>query len=514
MFKKISHTGGLEVDGEILFATHFDYLFPEAANSTACLLPDSEACTAALINLGTAMARDDFPAPSPDLAASKTPAIYTYFGQFIDHDLTARTDREGSVTRIGNGEPVSRLDPDYVKASLRNGRRPQFDLDAVFGEAPALAAWGTTHAASSQSQILYTDSLDLKVYQSGGRRDVVRGADRVAIIPDERNDENLNLSQLQCAMLRFFNRTKSVQNLGDDVLNHIRARQLCRWAFQYVVINDWLKTVCDPYVVEDTLANGPRFFGPIAGRGAAFLPLEFSVAGFRFAHSMIRPTYQSNATAPVEKIMDLLGFASLKDDGSDPHARFFEPSADGTPQLKEDYVIDWSFFSGTGPNVQFARKIDTLIAKDLGTLPFSSRMGDPVLGHLARSNLLRGKNLSIPTGQAMADAFGVGFLTPKEILDGEDPVIAEALEDGYFHHRSPLWYYVLREAVVQQGGERLGEVGSRLVCETIIGMIRYDLNSYLHHFHDDAVDANGVDVRPGFGGLINSISALLAFADA
>lgn len=509
MFKRISHINGVEDDGEILFATQFDYLFPEAANSKGCLLPDSEACTAALVNLGTAMADDELPAAPPDAFASGNPAVFTYFGQFIDHDLTARTDREGSVTRIGNGDPVSRLDPALVTANLRNGRRPQLDLDAVFGEAPGLAGWGGASPASSQSQVLYTSSLDMHLYEHGARRDVIRGDRRAALIPDARNDENLNLSQLQFAMLRFFNEVKAAQNLGHDVENYIRARQLCRWAFQYVVVNDWLTTVCDPYVLRDTLANGPRFFGSGAGRSKAFMPLEFSTAAFRFAHSMIRPSYRSNAAAPIESIMDLLDFASPDKAAND---RFFEPDASGQPQLKELYAIDWSFFSGSGPNVQFARKIDTKIAKGLGTLPFSARMGDPVLGHLARSNLLRGKNLSIPTGQAMADAFGVTFLTPNEILTGEDAGIVDALKAGHFHHRSPLWYYVLREAVVQQDGERLGEVGSRIVCETIVGMIRDDLNSYLNNFHDGAVSENGIDVKPGPNGQIATIADILKFA--
>jgi hypothetical protein len=45
--------------------------------------------------------------------------------------------------------------------------------------------------------------------------------------------------------------------------------------------------------------------------------------------------------------------------------------------------------------------------------------------------------------------------------------------------RTPLWFYVLREAQVTTGGERLGPVGGRLVAEVIIGLIRGDRNSYL-----------------------------------
>ena len=505
MFERISHVSGITTEAEILFSTRFDYLFPDAARSRPCLLPDSEECTAGLRALGDAMAADDFPSSGADANQSTIPAIYTYFGQFIDHDTTARTDREGAVTGIGRSEPVGRLDPDFVVANLRNGRRPEFDLDSVFGEAPGLAGLGGSHAATTVSQKLYDSDFRLKLFEDGNRRDVIReGAHRSAVIPDGRNDENLNLSQLQCAMLKFYNRVHAAQTSSSDAQNHIRARTLCRWAFQYVTIHDWLKTVCEPLIVEDTLANGPRFFGPAAGRGSAFMPLEFSAAGFRFAHSMIRPSYQSNGSAPVKPIMELLGFAA-KD-------QFFGSAGSGVEQLKEEFVIDWNYFARGGSNIQFARKIDSSISKGLGLLELEGRQTDPVLGHLARSNLLRGKNLSIPTGQAMADAFGVRFLSPKELVDGEDPKIREALERGFFHHRSPLWYYVLREATVQQNGERLGEVGSRIVCETIIGMIKYDLNSYLHNRHDPDVKSSGIDVLPGAGGIVNEIKDILKIA--
>lgn len=507
MFRKISHVNGVEEDKEILFSTRFDYLFPEAARSEPCLLPDTPDTTEALKALGTAMASDDLPECStdPDTALSRVPAIYTYFGQFIDHDLTARTDRDGEITTIAGSEPIPTLDPDVVVAGLRNGRRPEFDLDAVFGESPGMAGLDGAFPARAQSQDLFESNFAMKVYAEGNRRDVVRkGEGREAIIPDERNDENLNLSQLQCAMVRFYNRVHAGQKKGSGALDHIRARQLCRWAFQYVVLHDWLPTVCNPNVVADTLANGPRFFGPGSGRVSAFMPLEFSTAGFRFAHSMIRPSYQSNAGAPVESIIDILGFAR-----SD---KFFAPSATGQEQLSEQYVIDWNYFVRGGTHTQFARRIDTRIARGLGSLPFAGRSGDPVLGHLARSNLLRAKNLAIPTGQAIADAFGIIPLTPDEIVTGEDPAIVAVLRKYNLHHTSPLWYYVLREAMVQQDGQCLGEIGSRIVCETIVGMIRYDLNSYFYNWHDPAVTAAGIDVL-GCCGTVSEIADILRIAE-
>ena len=98
------------------------------------------------------------------------------------------------------------------------------------------------------------------------------------------------------------------------------------------------------------------------------------------------------------------------------------------------------------------------------------------------------------------------------MLAGEDPAIADVVKEAYFHHRTPLWYYVLREAMVQQSGERLGEVGSRIVCETMVGSLKQDANSYLNNRSDAAVKVNGIDVKPGPGGVIRTLSDLLKFA--
>jgi hypothetical protein len=45
--------------------------------------------------------------------------------------------------------------------------------------------------------------------------------------------------------------------------------------------------------------------------------------------------------------------------------------------------------------------------------------------------------------------------------------------------RTPLWFYVLREAERTQNGERLGPVGARIVTEVFIGLMQGDHTSYL-----------------------------------
>ena len=71
---------------------------------------------------------------------------------------------------------------------------------------------------------------------------------------------------------------------------------------------------------------------------------------------------------------------------------------------------------------------------------------------------------------------GATALAPDEVADGLDGAI---LRQHGFHRRTPLWYYALKEAVVQGEGGHLGEVGSRIVGEVFVGLLEGDPNSFL-----------------------------------
>jgi hypothetical protein len=63
------------------------------------------------------------------------------------------------------------------------------------------------------------------------------------------------------------------------------------------------------------------------------------------------------------------------------------------------------------------------------------------------------------------------------------PVLPQqALSDIAEHgldDRTPVWFYVLREASHFCSGERLGPVGARIVTEVFIGLLQGDRASYL-----------------------------------
>ena len=74
---------------------------------------------------------------------------------------------------------------------------------------------------------------------------------------------------------------------------------------------------------------------------------------------------------------------------------------------------------------------------------------------------------------------GVTPLSENELRLGNSGPLNQVLEDNGFLQQTPLWYYVLKEAEVRANGNSLGELGSRIVCETIIGQLLNDLESYL-----------------------------------
>ena len=43
---------------------------------------------------------------------------------------------------------------------------------------------------------------------------------------------------------------------------------------------------------------------------------------------------------------------------------------------------------------------------------------------------------------------------------------------------TPLWYYILKEAEVCTGGDRLGEVGGTIVGEVLVGLMDHDPGSF------------------------------------
>src|SRR5262249_10873336 len=229
-----------------------------------------------LTQLGVAMSAEfDPPTDGPDDQESGIPALYTYFGQFVDHDMTF--------------DPASSLQKQNDPDALTDYRNPAFDLDCVFGRGP------------DDQPYLYEDGqrflLGRRIHGASDRkaRDLPRNSARPAraLIGDPRNDENVMVSQLQGLFLRFHNRGLSER----PGVTFRHAQHLVRHPYQYVILHDFLPRIVHSSVLAALKINGSyderklAFYRP---RNEAFMPVEFSVAAYRFGHSMVRSGYRIN----------------------------------------------------------------------------------------------------------------------------------------------------------------------------------------------------------------------------
>jgi hypothetical protein len=234
-----------------------------------------------------------------------------------------------------------------------------------------------------------------------------------------------------------------------------------RWHYQWIVVHEFLRrTVGDP-IVDDVLENGPKHF---TWRHDPFIPVEFSVGAYRFGHSQVRPSYRANfgtsASDPAQQFFALV-FDPVAADPADP------ADLRGGRRAARRF-IDWqTFFDFGDGRVRHNKKIDTKLSTVLFDL-LGQPPGEPV--SLATRNLLRNLTMKVPSGQRVARAMNASVLGPEEF----DDLVPYGLQT-----RAPLWFYVLREADVLEGGERLGPVGGRIVAEVIIGLLQGDGQSWL-----------------------------------
>jgi heme peroxidase len=428
--------------------SRFDYLFPELQTPKA-RLPELPETQARLVRLGNSMGEPE----GGEAAESSIPSAYTYFGQFVDHDITFEAKSEDMAKLDGDDFRV--LTHEEITDKITNGRTPGLDLDNVYYKpAPRRCSRMVLGFVSGDSHAGEPDKgFDLPRMP----RNPDRRKDRTAVIGDKRDDENLIIAQLHVAFLRAHNAIAAQGHTFHE------ARKTLRRHYQWIVIKDFLPRICDPWIISDILSGGNKVFRP--DLDDLFMPFEFSVAAYRFGHSMVRNVYHYNSTFPRATLMDLFTLTKLSGD-----LKNFET-------LPENWIIQWKNFLDGGANR--SRSLDTSLSQALFQLmAFNKPMTE---GRLPVRNLLRGYMLRLPTGQAVASALGLPVLSPAAIEDVARSISAEqlaAVRHGRFAKRTPLWYYILAEAAAEASG-RLGPVGSTIVAEVLIGLVRGSKDSFL-----------------------------------
>ena len=438
-------------------------------------LPGAQFNEQMLKQLADAMSAEpeDNPTPETESDDEENPGIsagYTYLGQFIDHDLTF--------------DPASSLQRQNDPDGLVDYRTPRFDLDNVYGRGP-----------DDQPYLYRSDGLRmLQGDKLTGNDDDpnARGLPRIsdgqeparAVLGDPRNDENVIVSQLQASMLRFHNRVVDV--LGSKDFEEVQ--RTVRWHYQWVVLHDFLPTVIGLETWQQIMGQqakpGDANLKPqlkfYHAEKEAFMPVEFSVAAYRFGHSMVRPIYRLNQS------IDRLPIFSTKGE-----------SLVGFRKFPTNWAIDWRLFFNSGNNppalgptrVQPAYKPDTSLVNPLKTLPASVAVNP---SSLAERNLLRGWRMQLPSGQAVARAMELDPLEDDKLKVGKanesDTPNNKKITDvsPRFAENAPLWYYVLAEAQQQfknnQTPIHLGPVGGRIVAEVFVGLMLKDSHSFLRAY--------------------------------
>jgi hypothetical protein len=449
-------------------------------------------------------------------------AGYTYLGQFVDHDITF--------------DPASSLQQNNDVNALIDFRTPQLDLDCLYGRGPGDQPYmyngdgikfqlGRSLIEGPKGKVIARDLPRHSWTDPDGTQH------HRALIGDKRNDENVIVSQLHSVFLQFHNR------LSDDhkQLGFSEIQRQVRWHYQYVVLHDYLYKIARKDIIESVLPHlksGKPIFDDVPRllfykpRNDPFMPIEFSTAAYRFGHSMVRPIYRLNTklsggnpapdpTNPNECQRGIDGrqfiFAGLKERG-----------LNGFDAFPQEWGIDWNlFFDLTGDKdkrigkdrTQPAYKIDTSLVNPLAFLPefsiFNASKPTPSLTdvaqlqpppkagqipNLALRNLFRGRAMGLPSGQDVARAMGVQPIDDHSLRVGKATTADEYKQldslvaiDSSFAGKAPLWYYVLAEAQHEwyhHGGKhntptQLGVVGSRIVVETLVGLLLHDGHSVL-----------------------------------
>jgi len=412
---------------------------------------------------------------------STIPVAYTYFGQFVDHDLTF-DNGPGGIADIAADALVPR-----GLAGLINERTASVDLDSVyFPDVPRIGDYldiGLVTALNGIEPPLLrparkSDHNDLPRQQ----RSEDENADRAARIGDPRNDENVIVAQLHLAFLKAHN------TLVDRGRNFHQAQHEIVARYQTIILDDFLARICDPQVYESLRTTGPRHWR-VNSQDEMFMPAEFSFAAYRFGHSMIRTEYNYNLNFPNTNLTQLFSFTALKGQLT---PRNPATSEDGTPTLPDNWIIEWERFlplTADGPH-QMAGRIDTQLTDFLfrlqDTFGRPEGEGEPapiahIAPRLATRNLLRGFLMGLPTGQAVASRLELPVMQDGPLLDTLPDVLKESATP--FAQTTPLWFYILAEAGDPArgvlAGNCLGPVGSTIVMETFMNLIQHSNTSIL-----------------------------------
>ncbi len=397
------------------------------------------------------------PIPDSDRLAD-FPVGLTYFGQFLDHNITFQA---SSNFELGQSAQDT--------VNTRSGR---VGLEHLYGFGPDL-----------QSALFYDRHQNGKFWiDCEADWDVPRNKSAVPLIPDPRNDTNVIIAQLHLIFMKFHNAI--VDALPPEVPDDRKfgmAQETAAWHFQWLVLNEFLPKIVTGDVYERVVKHhNPTYYKPELNR--ALVPVEFATAGYRL-HSLVTECYQLNDHKKGHLFKFRKPFTKIEEDCIIDWKYFFDLSHERpAPRAKRfDGKIVHTFLDMPGPIDSPLEWPKNLRERPEGTEqdPRTQSIVAP-LHSIAVRNMLRGRALGLPSGQAVARHLGLEKVYSQEELGLGPEDLAKIGVTPSELPEAPLWYYVMKEADLETGGTTLGTVGSTIVAEVLYGLIAADPSSYLY----------------------------------
>lgn len=354
------------------------------------------------------------------------PAGYTYLGQFIAHDLSF--DSKTISCKKNKSEDTYNLNT----AAL--------DLDSIY-----------RNKDKKKSNFLEAD-IKFTTHESSktGKKPLTKAK---CPLSDNRNGEHILISQLHIAFQKFHNKIAdsilSNSNNTDYYKIYKKIKQEVIWTYQWLIVHDFLLKFVPRQIIDKIKKEGNKFYHPHPKD--IKIPLEFSVAAFRFGHSIVKEQYtfsDKNNKRTGKDMKNLLSFSQNQ--------------------------LDWSMFffdlkeKGT---LNYAEYIDPSINNNLHRFPKNNPFfnnANIVGNNLAEMNLNTSNFHKLCSGEYIS----------KRMFPRREIIKLKGAEK--YSGNTPLWIYILYEAYHVQGGKKLGPIGSHLVTEVIYELIRIDDNSYLN----------------------------------
>ena len=367
----------------------------------------------------------------------------TFFGQFIDHDLTLDT----------LPQPDAPVDP----TTLVNGRTFAFDLDSVYGGGPT-----EEPAAVRRRQV-----------QLGAPPTVCRRTCRAtptgqAILVEPRNDENLIIAQIHLSFLRLHN------SLIDQGMSFDEAHDTVVDAYRYVVLNDYLPQIVGQDAVDAALKQPVTRGSTIRGR--ALRSPRWSSPWRRSGSATPRSATRTTSTMRQAacQCSSLDGTADLT------VAVSYRPTDHRLRQLLQRAATGrWAVADRPGDRHE-----------DLAVVV---PVADPRRG---RRRGQRARASAICCAPSSTTCLPVRMSPRRWVSTPHRPGDGRGVPP-LFPEGTPLWFYILREAEMTSGGAELGPVGGGIVAEVFVDLLRQDNQKTIYQTEVNLPDVSGGDFRIG-----------------